>query len=157
MRKNFKKKTDSPFGGSVIFFISFSHQLDIPFFCSISVKIAFSITTQIPLTHYFPLAKGKKIKHIRMNKDSFSTTEHAMANLFAKFLRLAAAPCAYWSPLSTFTHNVCNVMRGRSLLLRHSVKHYKTLRMKYCFIILFFFNPSAKCYFNSFRTSSTIY
>ena len=83
------------------FVVSFSlaHQLNEPFFSSIPVEIVFPVTSQIPLTNYFPLAKGKVIKPIHMNEGSFFTTKHTMANLFAKFLRLAAAPRAHWSSL----------------------------------------------------------
>ena len=48
-----------------------------------------------------------------------------MTSLLALFLRLAATDSADRSLLSTFTHYVYNVMRGRRLSLRHSVKHYK--------------------------------
>ena len=52
------------------FVVSFSlaHQLNEPFFSSIPVEIVFPVTSQIPLTNYFPLAKGKVIKPIHMNE-----------------------------------------------------------------------------------------
>ena len=109
---------------------SFAHQLDVPFISWKCAIIILSIAPQVPLFYYLPLTIGKFPKLIRMNHCPYSTTKHAMAHLFTLFLRFATTPCAYRCHFSTFTHNVCNVMRGRRLLLRHSVKHYKTSFVK---------------------------
>jgi hypothetical protein len=60
----------------------------------------------------------------------FVSTKLTMAYRFPSFLRLAAAPSAYRSLFSTFSHFVHNVMSGRNLLLCHSVKHYETISFK---------------------------
>lgn len=103
-------------------------------------EVAFAVTSQIPLFYYFPLSKRKSAIHFRMCKQSFTSTKFAMTDLFASLLRLTTAPCANRCSFSTFTHNDCNVMRGRRLSLRHSVKHYETLRFNNtrCFIVPFF-------------------
>ena len=57
-----------------------------------------------------------------------------MTNLFSALLRLTAATRACWKFFSTSTHITCNVMSGRKLSLRHSVKHYEAILFKSCFI-----------------------
>ena len=103
----------------------FPHQLDIPFFIRIMATIMFAVTSQIPLFNDFPLANRKKLVFACNDISSFFTTKFTMAYLLASFLRFAAAPSAGWCLFFTFTHNACNVMRGRMLLMRHSVKHYE--------------------------------
>ena len=113
-------------GGKDFCFCSLSHEFDKPFFFRIVTTIMFTISPKIPLFNKFPLTIRKFIEPSRKNEYSFFSTKFSMANLFASLLRLAIAPCAYWSPLFAFTHNVRNVMRGHRLSLRHSVKHYET-------------------------------
>ena len=107
--------------------VSFSHELDIPFFIRKVATIMFAITTQVPLLNNFPLTEGKLVVPFRKYQNLFLPAEFTMANLFASLLRLATAPSACRSLLFTFAHNVSNVMRGRRLSLRHSVKHYETV------------------------------
>ena len=107
--------------------VSLSYQFDVPFISWFRMIVILSITTQIPLFNDFPLTIRKFFKLEGMNHCLFSTTKHTMAHLFTLFLRFATAPCANRRSFSTFTHNDCNVMRGRRLSLRHSVKHYETL------------------------------
>ena len=120
--------------------VSLSHQLDVPFNSWNMTAIMFAVTTQIPLCYNLPLTKRKFFKLICANHSLFPSAEFTMADLFSTLLRLTATPCAYWSSFLAFTHNVCNVMRGRKLLLRHSVKHYETLGFKntICVITSFF-------------------
>ena len=87
----------------------------------------FAISPQVPLLNNFPLTEGKLVVLLRKYQNLFLPAEFTMANLFASLLRLATAPCACRSLLFTFAHNVSNVMRGRRLSLRHSVKHYETV------------------------------
>ena len=115
--------------------ILFTHKFDIPIFVREVAKIVFAISTKIPLPDNFPLTERKKIKLFRKDKYLFQSAKLAMAELLASLLRLTAAPCAYWSPFSAFTHNVCNVMRGHRLSLRHSVKHYETI--EFCRVITY--------------------
>ena len=107
----------------------FPHKFSIPFFIWRMTTKVFTISTKIPLHDNFPLTERKKFVLFGMDKYLFQSAKLAMADLFASLLRLTAAPCAYWSPFSAFTHNVCNVMRGRRLSLRHSVKHYETIEL----------------------------
>ena len=109
----------------------FSHQFDVPFFSWGMAPISFAVTSQVPLFYDFPLTKREVLKYFRMKHYMLSSTEHAMTHLLSLFLRLAAAPSADRCSFSAFTHNACNVMRGRRLSLRHSVKHYKASGMKY--------------------------
>ena len=109
---------------------SFSHQLDVPFISWKCAIIILSIATQVPLFYYLPLTIWNFAKLVCMNHCPYTTTKHAMAHFFTIFLRFATTPCAYRCLFSTFTHNACNVMRGHRLLLRHSVKHYKTFFVK---------------------------
>lgn len=104
---------------------SFSHQLDVTFIFRIVATIMLSITTQIPLFGNYPLTKRKVFVLVGKNKNIFLSAKLAMANLLASLLRLATAPGTYWCALSTSTHIVSNVVRGRNVLLRHSVKHYE--------------------------------
>ena len=113
----------------------FSHQFDVPFFFWGMAPIGFTVTSQIPLLYNFPLTKREILKHFRMNHYMLSSAEHTMTHLFPLLLRFAAATCADRRSFSAFTHNACNVMRGRRLSLRHSVKHYKAPGMKYCAFI----------------------
>lgn len=107
--------------------VSFSHELDIPFFIRKVATIMFAISTQVPLLNNFPLTEGSQVVLLRKYQNMLLPAEFAMANLFASLLRLATAPNACRSLLFTFAHNVSNVMRGRRLSLRHSVKHYETV------------------------------
>ena len=118
---------------------SFSHEFHVPIFTWRVAEIVFTISTQVPLFYNFPLAKRKFAIVFSIDKHLFTSAKFAMANLFPNLLRLTAAPCANWCSFLTFTHNVCNVMRGRKLSLRHSVKHYETLGLKntLCAIITF--------------------
>ena len=102
-----------------------AHQFNIPFFIWMVAKVLFAISTQIPLANDFPLSERKFVPLCGTDKGMLTSTKLAVANLFTTLLWLAATPSAYWSPLSTFSHNVRNVMRGRRLSLRHSVKHYE--------------------------------
>ena len=126
--------------------VLFSHQLDVPFISWLCMIVILSITTQIPLFNDFPLTIRKPFKLAGMNHCMFSTSKHTMAHLFTLFLRFATAPCANRRSFSTFTHNDCNVMRGRRPSLRHSVKHYKApgLKNTYCVITSFFLFLCAK-------------
>ena len=103
----------------------FPHQLYIPFFIRRMAAIMFAVTAQGPLFNNFPLTKRKMVVLTCRNNSCFFTTEFAMAYLFASFLRFAAAPSTGWRLLFTFSHNACNAMRGRMLLMRHSIKHYE--------------------------------
>ena len=94
--------------------------------------ICFSITAQIPLIHDFMLSIRQCLISTSKNHHSLFSTKPTMTSLLALFLRLAATNSADRSLLSTFTHNVCNVMRGRILSLRHSVKHYKAPGINDC-------------------------
>lgn len=67
-------------------------------------------------------------------------TEFAITNLFPSLLRFTTNPTTNRRSLSTFAHKILNVMRGHNVSLRHSVKHYKTLIIKYVFI--FFLIPA---------------
>lgn len=104
----------------------FPHKFCIPFFIWRMTTIVFSISTKIPLHDNFPLTEREKIVLFSMDKYLFQSAKLAMADLFASLLRLTAAPCAYWRSFFTFSHNACNVLRGRKLSLRHSIKHYET-------------------------------
>ena len=106
--------------------ILFSHQSNVPFFGNVVATIMFAISSKIPLLDNLPLTIGKDVKLFRMDKNLFQSAKFAMADLFASLLRLTAAPCAYWRSFFTFSHNACNVLRGRKLSLRHSIKHYET-------------------------------
>ena len=114
--------------------ILFSHQSNVPFIGNVVTTIMFAISSKIPLLNNLPLTIGKDVKLFRMDKNLFQSAKFTVADLFATFLRLTAAPCAYWSPLFTFSHNVCNAMRGRMLLMRHSVKHYEAKDFLKCII-----------------------
>ena len=103
----------------------FAHQFNIPFFIWMVAKVLFAISTQIPLANDFPLSERKFVPLCGTDKGMLTSTKLAVSNLFATLLWLAATPSAYWSSLSTLSHNVRNVMRGRRLSLRHSVKHYE--------------------------------
>ena len=105
--------------------ILFTHQPDIPFLGRGMAPVCLTVASQIPLFSYFPLAKGKFVIPATKDKHSFTPSESAVTLLFAFLLRLTTAPCADWSFLFASTHKTCNVMRGRRLSLRHSVKHYK--------------------------------
>ena len=109
---------------------SFSHQLDVPFISWKCAIIILSIATQVPLFYYLPLTIRKFSKLVCMNHCPYSTAKYTMAHPFTLFLRFATTPCTNRCLFSTFTHNVCNVMRGHRLLLCHSVKHYETSFVK---------------------------
>ena len=102
-----------------------AHKFNIPLFIWMVAKVFFAISPQIPLTNNLPLSERKSLALFRLNKHVLTSTKLAMTDLFATLLRLAATPSAYRSLLSTFSHNVRNVVRGRRLSLRHSVKHYE--------------------------------
>ena len=109
----------------------FSHQSDVPIFGHVVTKKVFAISSQIPLRYNFPLTERKFVELSCLNKYLFITTKLTMANLLASLLRLTVAPCAYRSPLFTFTHIIRNAMRGRKLSLPLSVKHYETRIVKF--------------------------
>ena len=111
---------------------SFAHKFDVPFSIREMTPICFSITAQIPLIHDFMLSIRQCLISTCKNHHSLFSTKPTMTSLLALFLRLAATNSADRSLLSTFTHNVCNVMRGRILSLRHSVKHYKAPGINDC-------------------------
>ena len=102
-----------------------AHKFNIPLFIWMVTKVLFAVSSQVPLTNNFPLPERKSLALFRLNKHVLTSTELAVTDLFATLLRLAATPSAYRSLLSTFSHNVRNVVRGRRLSLRHSVKHYE--------------------------------
>jgi hypothetical protein len=113
----------------------FPHQFNVPFLIERMAAIVLAVTTKVPLLDNLPLTFRKEIKLFAMNKDLFQFAKFAMANLFTSLLRLTATPSAHWSPLSAFTHNVRNVMRGRRLSLRHSVKHYEARKNRRVIIL----------------------
>ena len=104
---------------------SFSHFFLKPFFFRSPTIEALSITTKIPLEF---------LKTLIVHQHMLSSAEFAMANLLSALLRLTAATCACWKSFSTFTHIACNVVSGRKLSLRHSVKHYEAISLNCCFI-----------------------
>ena len=108
----------------------FSHQFNVPLFFGVVTKVLFSVSPQVPLADNFPLSERKSLTFFGMNKYVLISAKLAVADLFAPLLRLTAAPSTYWSPLSTFSHIDSNVMRGRRLSLRLSVKHYETSEMR---------------------------
>ena len=112
----------------------FSHHFDIPFLIWRMAPIGFAISTQVPLTNNFPLSERESFIKARMYQHMLNTPKLAMANLLASLLRFATTPCTNRCTLSTFSHITSNVMRGRKLLLRHSVKHYEAT----CFMDKFF-------------------
>ncbi len=105
---------------------SFSHQLDVPFISRFYVIVTFSIATQIPRIHNFNRFVGKTFQVPHADGLMLFTTELSVTHLLAAFLRLASCPISYGRSFLASTHNVSNVVRGRNLLLRHSVKHYET-------------------------------
>ena len=110
--------------------VSFSHQLDVPFICWFCMVIGFSITTQIPRIHNLNCTIGELFKLTCANGHSFTTAKLSVAHLLSSLLRLTTCPISNGRTFFTSTHNACNVMRGRRLLLRHSVKHYKAPGLK---------------------------
>jgi len=113
---------------------SFSHFFLIPLFFRSPTIEALSITTKIPLACNLVLAPRKLLKTLIVHQHILSSAEFAMANLLSALLRLTAATCACWKSFSTFTHITCNVVSGRKLSLRHSVKHYEAISLNCCFI-----------------------
>lgn len=113
---------------------SFSHFFLKPLFFRGPAPEALSITTKIPLTCNLVLEHGKFLKMLIVHQHMLSSAEFAMTNLLSALLRLTAATCACWKSFSTFTHIACNVVSGRKLLLRHSVKHYEAISLNCCFI-----------------------
>ena len=113
---------------------SFSHFFLIPLFFRSPTIEALSITTKIPLACNLVLAPRKFFKTLIVHQHMLSSAEFAMANLLSALLRLTAATCACWKSFSTFTHITCNVVSGRKLSLRHSVKHYEAISLNCCFI-----------------------
>ena len=125
-------------GADNIVLPSLSHQLDVPFFIWGNSEICFAIASQIPRFHHFNASDGNLFgksagKHLMLTVTKLST-----AKLFTSLLRLATTPGTDWCSFSTSTHNVSNVVRGRRLSLRHSVKHYEAMDDKYVFISIYF-------------------
>ena len=108
---------------------SFSHFFLKPLFLRSPTIEALSITTKIPLACNLVLAPRKFLKTLIVHQHMLSSAEFAMANLLSALLRLTAAKCACWKSFSTFTHITCNVVSGRKLSLRHSVKHYEAISL----------------------------
>jgi hypothetical protein len=108
-----------------------AHQFNVPLFFGVVSKELFAISTQVPLADHFPLSERKSVPLCGTDKGMLISTELAVADLFATLLRLAATPSAYRSLFSTFSHIARNVVRGRRLSLRHSVKHHETSKIKY--------------------------
>ena len=69
--------------------VSFSHELDIPFFIRKVATIMFAISPQVPLLNNFPLTEGKLVVLLRKYQNLFLPAEFTMANLFASLLRLS--------------------------------------------------------------------
>ena len=113
---------------------SFSHFFLEPFFFRSPAPETLSVTTKIPLACNLVLEPRKFLKMLIMHQHMFSSAEFAMTNLFSALLRLTAATCACWKSFSTFTHITCNVVSGRKLSLRHSVKHYEAISLNCCSI-----------------------
>jgi len=113
---------------------SFSHFFLEPFVFRSPAPETLSVTTKIPLACNLVLEPRKFLKMLIMHQHMFSSAEFAMTNLFSALLRLTAATCACWKSFSTFTHITCNVVSGRKLSLRHSVKHYEAISLNCCFI-----------------------
>ncbi len=109
---------------------SFPHQLDVPFISWFCVIVTFSIATQIPWIHNFNRFVGKIFQMTHADGLMLFTTELSVTHSFASLLRLATSPIRNGRSFSASTHNVSNVVRGRNLLLRHSVKHYETSFLK---------------------------
>lgn len=101
--------------------VLFPHQFDARHICVYKMPVSFSIAFQIPGVNSFSLSDRNVLPSFKGNHNSFYSTKLAMAHLLATFLRLATAPSADRCTLSTFTHNVYNVKRGRKLLLRHTL------------------------------------
>ena len=117
--------------------------------------IGFSISPQVPLANNFPLSERESFIKARMYKYMLNTTKLAVANLFASLLRFATTPCTNRCTLSTFSHITSNVMRGRKLLLRHSVKHYEAIIFMDKFFIRYnitTYNSAAKIIIYSDKT-----
>ena len=113
---------------------SFSHFFLIPLFFRSPTIEALSITTKIPLACTLVLAPRKFLKTLIVHQHMFSSAKFAMTKLFSALLRLTAATCACRKSFSTSTHITCNVVSGRKLSLRHSVKHYEAISLNCCFI-----------------------
>jgi len=107
---------------------SLSHQLDKPLFIRMESEEGFSITTQIPGTHYLEGLQGKKMMLSLMQQYMRLTAKLAATRLLSFLLRLAAAPCAARHSLSTSAHCLVNVMRRHGWLSHAvSVKHYEAV------------------------------
>ena len=117
----------------------FPHQFLIPFLIWRMAPIGFSVSPQVPLANNFPLSEREPFVKVRMYQYMLNTTKLAVANLFAPLLRFATTPCTYRCTLSAFSHISSNVMRGRKLLLRHSVKHYEAMSLMDKYFIRYYF------------------
>ncbi len=106
---------------------SFAHQLDVPFISWFGMIITFSITTQIPWVHHLNGFVRKLIYFTNRNCLVLLPTELSVTYLFAAFLRLTTGPISYRRLFLASAHKISYVVRGRNLLLRHSVKHHETL------------------------------
>ena len=113
---------------------SFSHFFLKPLLFRSPTIEALSITPKIPLACNLVLAPRKFLKMLIVHQHMLSSAEFAMTNLLSALLRLTAATCACWKSFSTFTHIACNVVSGRKLSLRHSVKHYEAISLNCWFI-----------------------
>jgi hypothetical protein len=113
---------------------SLSHFFLKPLFFRGPAPETLSITTKIPLACNLVLEHGKFLKVLVVHQHMLLSPEFSMANLFSALLRLTAATCASWKSFSTSTHITCNVVSGRKLSLRHSVKHYEAISLKSCSI-----------------------
>ena len=107
---------------------SLTHQFDVPLVIGCMIPIHLPIAAQFPRVNDFSLSDRNTIPFLMGKHLPFHATKLSVANLFATLLRFTATPCADRCTLSTFSHNANNVKRGRKLLMRHSVKHYKALR-----------------------------
>ena len=105
---------------------SFAHGSDEPFFVGGESPETFAVAAEVPLVGDFVLPIGQAVETATQNQHTFAATEPTVALLLAALLRTTEASASRRS-LLTFTHNVSNVMSGRSVSSRHSVKHYEAV------------------------------
>lgn len=114
---------------------SFAHGSYEPFFIWGESPEAFAVAAEVPLVGNLILPIGQAVETATQNQHTFAATEPAVALLLAALLRTTEASASRRS-LSAFSHNVSNVMSGRNISPRHSVKHYETVGVSECVIIL---------------------
>ena len=104
----------------------FAHSSDEPFLIWSKSPVAFAITAEIPLFGNLILAVRQAAEMATRNQHVLAATESAMAIFLSAFLRMPR-PSACGRLLLAFSHNVSNVMSGRSYSPRRLIKHYETV------------------------------